>query len=96
MYWGGKKRVQGNRVKEKPQESIKNAERAHFSVCAQMCTAWDTSRGNKISTCGHTTTRLLEQLRCGGMAHATRVLRWTDTHFRKDKQERQAGGVLSL
>lgn len=26
------------------------------SVCAQMCTAWDTSRGNKISTCGHTTT----------------------------------------
>lgn len=41
-------------------------------------------------------TRLLEQLRCGGMAHATGVLRWTDTHFRKDKQERQGGGVLSL
>lgn len=65
-------------------------------VNAQMRAAWETSRGNKSSMCGHTTATSLEQLRCGGMAHTTEVLQWTDKHFRKDKRERQGGGVLSL
>lgn len=61
-----------------------------------MCAAWETSRGNKSSMCGHTTTTLLEQLRCDGMALTSGVLQGTDTHFRKEEQERQGGGVLSL
>ena len=86
--------MQGNRYRRrlKKVKKKKKAEESTSSVCTQMHAAWETSRGNESSMCGHNTTTFLEPLRCVGMAHTTGELQWTDTHFRKDKQERQGGG----